>query len=150
MSLLWEWCTPAAGSDSTSSPFSRQASPNIRPLGSPPSALSPRWHPAVPGSTPSLSTHHVTGPGGGSWCPVQSSGLNSTVPIAPHFPCSPSDGGSSAPAAWSQAGVQIESTRTSTGNTGNLLSDRHSDRVADIQPPFVRLQLGAPRGAISN
>jgi hypothetical protein len=63
---LWSTLTP--GFDSTSRPSGIHASPNIRPLALP--ALSvPIWHPATPGSTPSVSFHHVVCP-----LPFQSEG----------------------------------------------------------------------------
>ena len=83
MSLLWAWSLPASGFDSTSSPLSRQASPNMRPLGSP-FELVPTWQPAMPGFTPSESFQYVV---------FQSVGLNSNVPFAPGILRAPFDGG---------------------------------------------------------
>ena len=76
MSSLWLCSSLAPGLDSTSSPSSRQASPNTLPLGVPVLSV-PIWQPATPGSTPSVSFHHVVVPA------VQSWGLNSKVPMAP-------------------------------------------------------------------
>ena len=85
ISFLWLCNLFSSGLDSTKSPFSRHASPNILPFGVPGSSV-PIWQPATPGFTPSLSFHHEV------FDSCQSVGLYSMAPLAPEIFLAPSDG----------------------------------------------------------